>query len=108
MSQLHKFFGNFIEQKPIDSSKETILQLSDEIYGHFRVTFPKAMLPYTTDEELVVFVLSQLKYVLMQYNFISLLDKVKEKSWHIHERNQGNSEGNRENQAIIYICSHSK
>ena len=81
---------------------ETTLQLSDEIYGDFRVPFPKIMLPYTTDDELISFVLSQLKYVLVSHNLISLLTKVKEKCWHIHEKD----DMPREEQTIIYICSH--
>ena len=96
MSQNH-LLCDFI----FDSSKETILQLSDEIYGDFRVTFPKIMLPYTTNEELIIFVVSQLKYVLMHHNLISLLAKVKEKRWHIH----ADDEKDREEQAIIYVCS---
>ncbi len=80
------------------NKENIILQLSDAVYGDFRVSLPKKIVDQNSKDVLISHIIEKLEWALSEHHLTELLNGLKKKKWHIHDNDIIDK-------SIIYICS---
>ena len=74
-----------------------IVQISDDLFWGFKVLYESKDRNDITDEEIITYVTCMLEYELVNLGLQMLVEQLKKKKFHIHQRDENN---------ITYVCSH--